>query len=369
MRHALSKGMLTAAAATSILSLNGSYALAASQADAVAAGSPGVLSGNNVQASLDVPVNACGNTVDVVALLNPAFGNGCANNPVPVHDAHAERPEAPRPAPHHAPPAQHHAAPHHAAPHDEQVREAPRHASAKKHAAKPAHAAPAPRADRAPEQHPAPRADHAPKHSAPKHRAPAPAQHRAPAPAPAQHRAPAPAPVQDRAGHHGGKAAHHSHDASSAARGEAVGSPGVLSGNLLQAPLDIPLNVCGNTVDVVGLLNPVFGNSCANTDTPQRPTPPKPPTHHEEVPPPPHHEPQTEPPRTPADDTKVAHFEFHEARKPVAPAVHRAVVPAPRAELAETGSGMSLLAAGGASAALLVGGSILYRRGAVAARR
>lgn len=44
-----------------------------------AASSPGVLSGNLIQVPVHVPVNACGNTVDVIALLNPAFGTGCAN--------------------------------------------------------------------------------------------------------------------------------------------------------------------------------------------------------------------------------------------------------------------------------------------------
>ncbi|MYZ36138.1 MULTISPECIES: chaplin [unclassified Streptomyces] len=48
------------------------------------------------------------------------------------------------------------------------------------------------------------------------------------------------------------------------AEAAAVGSPGVLSGNVIQVPLHIPLNVCGNTVDLVGLLNPAFGNHCAN---------------------------------------------------------------------------------------------------------
>ncbi|MFI9604119.1 chaplin [Streptomyces sp. NPDC052043] len=49
-----------------------------------------------------------------------------------------------------------------------------------------------------------------------------------------------------------------------AAEGAAAGSPGVLSGNTIQLPVDIPVNVCGNTVDVVGLLNPAAGNRCAN---------------------------------------------------------------------------------------------------------
>ncbi|MEV7682044.1 chaplin [Streptomyces sp. NPDC088341] len=48
------------------------------------------------------------------------------------------------------------------------------------------------------------------------------------------------------------------------AEGVAVGSPGVLSGNVIQVPVHIPLNLCGNTIDVVGLLNPAFGNQCAN---------------------------------------------------------------------------------------------------------
>ncbi|MEV1025541.1 chaplin [Streptomyces sp. NPDC050264] len=52
--------------------------------------------------------------------------------------------------------------------------------------------------------------------------------------------------------------------ADSGAQGAAVGSPGVLSGNLLQVPVHIPVNLCGNTVDVIGLLNPAFGNTCAN---------------------------------------------------------------------------------------------------------
>ena len=46
--------------------------------------------------------------------------------------------------------------------------------------------------------------------------------------------------------------------------GVAANSPGVLSGNVVQIPVDLGLNVCGNTVDIVGLLNPAFGNYCAN---------------------------------------------------------------------------------------------------------
>ena len=52
--------------------------------------------------------------------------------------------------------------------------------------------------------------------------------------------------------------------ADAGAQGEAAASPGVLSGNVIQVPVNIPVNVCGNTVDVIGLLNPAFGNTCAN---------------------------------------------------------------------------------------------------------
>lgn len=52
--------------------------------------------------------------------------------------------------------------------------------------------------------------------------------------------------------------------ADSGAQGAAIGSPGVLSGNAVQVPVHVPVNVCGNTVDVIGLLNPAFGNTCVN---------------------------------------------------------------------------------------------------------
>lgn len=55
-------------------------AFADADANGLADGSPGVLSGNVFQVPLNVPVSACGNTVDILALLNPAFGVGCVNN-------------------------------------------------------------------------------------------------------------------------------------------------------------------------------------------------------------------------------------------------------------------------------------------------
>ncbi|MFG1807173.1 chaplin [Streptomyces sp. NPDC049040] len=52
--------------------------------------------------------------------------------------------------------------------------------------------------------------------------------------------------------------------ADSGAQGAAVQSPGVLSGNAVQVPVHVPVNVCGNTVTVIGLLNSAFANTCVN---------------------------------------------------------------------------------------------------------
>ncbi|WP_377269917.1 chaplin [Peterkaempfera sp. SMS 1(5)a] len=48
------------------------------------------------------------------------------------------------------------------------------------------------------------------------------------------------------------------------AEAAAVGSPGVVSGNVVQVPVSIPVNVCGNSLNLVGILNPAFGNTCIN---------------------------------------------------------------------------------------------------------
>lgn len=68
----------TALAATAVLGGAGAAA-ADSGAEGAAVGSPGVLSGNNTQIPVDVGVNACGNSIDVIGLLNPASGNHCKN--------------------------------------------------------------------------------------------------------------------------------------------------------------------------------------------------------------------------------------------------------------------------------------------------
>ncbi|WP_405798323.1 chaplin family protein [Streptomyces sp. NBC_01506] len=314
MRELIGKGLLTAAAASSVLTMSGGYAQA-TDSGATAAGSPGLLSGNSVQAPVEVPVNVCGNTVNPVGVLNPSFGNGCGNS----SGAHAAPHGAskPRPAPH--------------------------------------------------GQHTAPRAE--------------PATHPAPAQAPPS----APSrPGNGNGNDHGGSGddgnsdgrdnhassthgggspsgdhGRHQDDGGSSASGAAVGSPGLLSGNLLQAPLDIPVNVCGNSVDLVGLLNPAFGNSCANGaegETPHAPLlPPTPIDPLDPSTPPGEHE--VEPPNVP-----VAH-------DPMLPERPRAVEEAHAVDqLAETGSDRNLLAGAGLSAGLLLAGAILYRRNAAAVR-
>lgn len=53
------------------------------------------------------------------------------------------------------------------------------------------------------------------------------------------------------------------HDGASAA-GAAKHSPGVVSGNAVQAPVHVPVNAVGNSIDVIGVLNPAFGNAGLN---------------------------------------------------------------------------------------------------------
>ncbi|WP_406417911.1 chaplin [Streptomyces sp. NBC_00873] len=50
--------------------------------------------------------------------------------------------------------------------------------------------------------------------------------------------------------------------ADAGAAGDVSNSPGVLSGNSVEIPVDVPVNVCGNSVSVVGLLDPAAGNAC-----------------------------------------------------------------------------------------------------------
>jgi len=120
--------------------------------------------------------------------------------------------------------------------------------------------------------------------------------------------------------------------ADSAAQGAAAGSPGLISGNVVQLPVHVPVHVCGNTVNVVGLLDPSAGNACANTPR-NRP-------HHRAPRPVARHAPRP-----------VEHLEPVAFTPP----------PDPAATLARTGADATVPALAG-SAALLLGGMILFRR-------
>ncbi|MFJ6617068.1 chaplin [Kitasatospora sp. NPDC091335] len=85
MQNMKKAAVLSAAAAGLVLGAAGSAAASAG-AEGVAAGSPGVISGNQIQVPIHIPVNLCGNSVNIVGLLNPAFGNTCANVEAPPAD-------------------------------------------------------------------------------------------------------------------------------------------------------------------------------------------------------------------------------------------------------------------------------------------
>ncbi|MFH8463738.1 chaplin [Streptomyces sp. NPDC017991] len=76
----IAKGLVFTSVAAAAMAGTAGIAAADSDAQGAAAHSPGVLSGNLVQVPVHVPINLCGNTVNVIALLNPAFGNECEND-------------------------------------------------------------------------------------------------------------------------------------------------------------------------------------------------------------------------------------------------------------------------------------------------
>lgn len=124
------------------------------------------------------------------------------------------------------------------------------------------------------------------------------------------------------------------------AEGYTHGSPGLLSGNQVQAPIDIPVNACGNSVTIIGLLNPASGNSCENESTPPVDVP-ETPVHH------------VTPPKP--------------GPRPVPNAPEPQTVPqAP--QLAHTGAGgLDLLIPASAGLLLAGAGTVLYRRAKAAA--
>ncbi|MDX6348446.1 MAG: hypothetical protein QOF84_3236 [Streptomyces sp.] len=73
------KAAFAIAAAGMVAGAGAGTALADANADAIAAKSPGVVSGNVIQVPVHIPVNLCGNSINLVGLVNPAIGNVCIN--------------------------------------------------------------------------------------------------------------------------------------------------------------------------------------------------------------------------------------------------------------------------------------------------
>ncbi|MFI1209476.1 chaplin [Streptomyces sp. NPDC020802] len=221
MNRVARNGLIIAAAASGAVAVT-MPVYADSAADGVTTRSPGLISGNTIQLPVHVPVNACGNTVNVVGLLNPAAGNSCANV---GGDSK------------------------------------------------------------------------------------------------------------------GGKGGGHDGSAGAVAEGGGKDSPGLISGNGVHLPVQLPVNVTGNSVNVVGIGNPAVGNESTNTSG-ERP-------HHPATPPAPKPTPPSKPPVKPA--------------VPVEPEAPRTLPEEPGASLAETGTDLMGPTAA-ASAALMLGGAALYRR-------
>ncbi|MFE6128322.1 chaplin [Streptomyces sp. NPDC056437] len=74
------KSFALALASGAVVLGGASVASADADADGLASGSPGVLSGNVIQVPIHIPINACGNSIGLISVLNPAFGNACVNS-------------------------------------------------------------------------------------------------------------------------------------------------------------------------------------------------------------------------------------------------------------------------------------------------
>ncbi|MFJ6389689.1 chaplin [Streptomyces sp. NPDC091972] len=263
MRQVTRKGLMTVAAATGVIAAAGGAAHADAGASGSSANSPGVLSGNTVSAPVHAPVNACGNTVNVVGVLNPAMGNSCANkgggSGTPGSGNHGG-------------------------------------------------------------SHGGGHGGHGP------------------------------------GGHGGSGGTGSGGSGGSHAGGHTGGSPGVGSGNHVEVPVDAPVNVCGNSVDVIGVGNPAMGNECGSGSGQH--TPPGGPE-------------QPGTPEQPGNPVEPGH-----PGSPATPPGARAVTPGGgnhpgtqtvaqplgSAQLAQTGSELPIGLAVPVGAGALLAGAVLYRR-------
>ncbi|MFF4103403.1 chaplin family protein [Streptomyces sp. NPDC001903] len=418
-RQVLGKGVLTAAAASSLLSIATGAAYAHPGAMAEASHSPGALSGNSVSVPITLSPNVCGNSVDGGAALNPSMGNTCATTT--GSDAHhAGRDYERYLSPEHAEAFERYLEEHqggrHALP--EQRHEEPRHEEARRHA--PRHAAPRyeegrdeggyggsgeeeDRSHGVPAGHgghpgqggyggpdeeecddhphalpaPAPVAHHAPPaperpqlrpHPKPQpapHPKPA-AEHPAPRPAPQPHPAPKPLP------HPAPKPPVHEAPVEVPAPPQPapVPAPVPLPAPVNEAPVPLPAPAPG-PAPVAEAPRPLPAPAPVAEEAPV-PAPPHGSRFVEHPAPAPAPEvvrPADQPPAAPAGDTPI-HLAPAPAPAPVpvtpaAPVPVPAPLPAPAQvsapELAETGAGQPGAAAALASA-LILGGAILYRR-------
>ncbi|MCK7624236.1 chaplin [Streptomyces sp. RS10V-4] len=155
--------------------------------------------------------------------------------------------------------------------------------------------------------------------------------------------------------------------ADAGAHGGAADSPGVLSGNTVTVEVNAPVNVCGNSVNGVGLLNPAMGNGCGNGSA-ARPPAPRPPL---AAPP---QAPHRAAPARRAPDPEPRPQRPHRQAAPSRPVAAEPAGHDPRVgEVARAGksAGEALLAssgaerlglAAGAGGGLLLGGVVLLRR-------
>ena len=221
MRQVARKGLITVAAASGMLAITGGYANADAGAKGLSEEATGLLTGNVVQAPVHVPLNVCGNTVNVLGALNPAAGNSCAQG----------------------------------------------------------------------------------------------------------------------SGRSGGDGGSDGASADSGATGVSNEAEGAGSGNVIQLPIDAPVNLCGNNIGLASLDNLSADNGCAQGTTLA--------------------DEETDSPETPVDE--------EETDRPNEPGTDG--TSGDRVELAETGASAGLMGVAlPAGAALVLGGAVLYRRSRAAVR-
>ncbi|WP_433548405.1 chaplin family protein [Streptomyces sp. CA-294286] len=153
----------------------------------------------------------------------------------------------------------------------------------------------------------------------------------------------------------------------SSAHGNTTDSPGVGSGNNIKVPVHVPVNACGNSVDVIGLLNPTFGNDCTNQSGPATPDEPQTPDE-------PKNPGNPDIPHTPGDPVspgqprdRAIPSDPSAPHTPNAPEAQTVAQAESTEALAQTGASDSLGIAVPAGAGLLLAGAILYRRARSAA--